>query len=71
LFSAAAALREWVATLTPRLHARDSLLTLPNGLALPAALAKPEADQATAWICSGTACQPPLIALTAVLDALV
>ena len=38
----AAALREWTAALAPKLGARDLLLALPNGLNLPAALAKPE-----------------------------
>ncbi|HEX5674741.1 MAG TPA: thioredoxin domain-containing protein, partial [Azonexus sp.] len=51
---------EWMAALGPKLGARDLLLGLPNGLNLPAALAKPEAGRATAWICSGTACQPPI-----------
>jgi hypothetical protein len=61
----AAALGEWAATLTPRLMARDLLLVLPNGLALPDALAKPESSRPTAWVCSGTACQPPLTDLAA------
>jgi len=63
----AAALREWTAALMPRLGARDILLVLPNSLKLPAALAKPEADRPTAWICSGTACQPPVTDLATVL----
>ncbi len=63
----AAALREWTAALMPQLGARDILLVLPNGLNLPAALAKPEADRPTAWICSGTACQPPVTDLATVL----
>ena len=63
----APALREWTATLTPRLGPRDVMLTLPNGLGLPAALAKPESAQPAAWLCSGTACQPPITALSAVL----
>jgi uncharacterized protein YyaL (SSP411 family) len=62
----AAALREWTAALAPKLAARDLLLALPNGLALPAALAKPESASPAAWICSGTACQPPLTDLAAV-----
>jgi hypothetical protein len=56
----AAALPAWLQTLTPKLGARDLLLALPNGLALPEALGKPDADRPTVWICSGTACQPPL-----------
>ncbi|HWR78418.1 MAG TPA: thioredoxin domain-containing protein, partial [Thiobacillus sp.] len=63
----AAGLREWAAALNPKLGARDLLLTLPNGLALPAALAKPEADHPIAWICSGTACQPPVTDLSTLL----
>ena len=58
---------EWAAALGPKFGARDLLLTLPNGLALPAALAKPESDQPTAWVCSGTACQPPLTELSSLL----
>jgi uncharacterized protein YyaL (SSP411 family) len=61
------ALRAWAAALAPRLGARDLLLALPNGLNLPAALAKPEADQPTAWVCSGAACQPPVTDPSAVL----
>lgn len=61
----AAALGAWSTALAPRLGARDIVLTLPNGLALPSALAKPEADQPTAWVCSGTACQPPVTDLAA------
>jgi hypothetical protein len=60
----AAALREWAAALGQKLGARDLLLTLPNGLALPAALAKPESDHPAAWVCSGTACQPPVTDLS-------
>ena len=63
----APALREWAAALGPKLAARDLLLALPNGLGLPPTLAKPEADHPTAWICSGTACQPPLTDLSALL----
>jgi len=63
----AGALNAWTAALGPKLGARDLLLALPNGLDLPAALAKPESDAPTAWICSGTACQPPLTELQAVL----
>ena len=63
----AAALCEWTATLTPQLGPRDLLLALPHGLKLPAALAKSESAQPTAWVCSGTACLPPVTALSAVL----
>jgi len=62
------ALRTWVRALTPKLGARDMLLALPNGLSLPQALAKPEADRPTAWVCSGTACRPPLTDLAGVLE---
>ncbi|MDT3706010.1 MAG: thioredoxin domain-containing protein [Thiobacillus sp.] len=58
-----AALREWTPALAPKLGARDLLLALPNGLAVPDALAKPESDSPAAWICSGTACQPPVTRL--------
>ncbi|MHB1143561.1 MAG: thioredoxin domain-containing protein [Thiobacillus sp.] len=61
----AAALRAWSAALAPKLGVRDMVLALPNGLALPAALAKPESDPPAAWICSGTACQPPIDDLSA------
>ena len=63
----AAALREWAAALGPKLAARDCLLVLPNGVGLPAALTRPEPDHPTAWICSGTACQPPVSDLSALL----
>ncbi|MBI1284207.1 MAG: DUF255 domain-containing protein [Thiobacillus sp.] len=56
----ASGLREWSAALASRLFARDMLLALPNGLSLPAALFKAEADRPTAWVCSGTSCQPPV-----------
>ena len=62
----AAMLSEWSLWLVPKLNQRDMLLVLPNGLALPAALAKPEADRPTAWICSGTACQPRVTELSAI-----
>ena len=58
----------WIAALAPRLRARDLLLALPNGLALPAALAKPESDHVAAWVCQGTACQPPVEAWQALLN---
>ncbi|MBW8365419.1 MAG: thioredoxin domain-containing protein [Rhizobium sp.] len=64
----AAAVREWVATLVPKLGARDLLLALPNGLRLPDILARPEADRPTAWVCSGTACQAPVSDLAGVLE---
>ncbi|MBW8369710.1 MAG: thioredoxin domain-containing protein [Thiobacillus sp.] len=64
----AGALREWSAALAPKLGARDMVLALRNGLDVPAALAKPESDRPVAWICSGTACQPPVTDLAAVLD---
>ncbi len=35
-------------------------LALPNGLALPAALAKPESPQANAWVCRGVTCLAPV-----------
>ena len=56
----AAALREWATALAPKLDARDMVLALPNGLSLPEALARPESDGPAAWVCSGTACQPPI-----------
>jgi uncharacterized protein YyaL (SSP411 family) len=64
----AAALREWSMWLVPKLGQHDMLLVLPNGLTLPTTLAKPEADRPTAWICSGTACQPPVTELSAMLN---
>ncbi len=56
----AAALETCRAALAPQLRPRDVLLVLPNGLALPSALAKPESDHPTAWVCSGTTCRPPV-----------
>ncbi|MDP3584002.1 MAG: thioredoxin domain-containing protein [Thiobacillus sp.] len=50
----------WATTLAARLGARDLLLALPNGVDVPAALAKPESERPAAWICSGMTCQPPL-----------
>ncbi|MBT9589860.1 MAG: thioredoxin domain-containing protein [Thiobacillus sp.] len=64
----AASLQEWATALMPTLGARDVVLSLPNGLRLPDALAKPESDQPAAWVCSGTSCQPPVIALSALLN---
>jgi hypothetical protein len=63
----ASAVGEWAAALAPKLGARDMVLALPNGLTLPAALAKPESDRPAAWICSGMTCQPPLTDLAALL----
>jgi uncharacterized protein YyaL (SSP411 family) len=57
-------LNEWMAALSPKLGARDLLLALSNGLNLPVALAKPESDAPAAWVCSGTACQPPVTDLS-------
>jgi len=64
----AGALNDWRTALGPKLGARDLLLALPNGLSLPAALAKPESDRPAAWICSGTSCQPPIDDLSGLLD---
>ncbi|HEX8963261.1 MAG TPA: thioredoxin domain-containing protein [Rhodocyclaceae bacterium] len=33
---------------------------LPNGLALPPAMAKPESGRVNAWVCSGVSCLPPV-----------
>ena len=62
------AVRDWAAALRPKLRMRDVLLALPNGLSLPAALAKPESDHPAAWICSGSACQAPVSDLDGVLQ---
>jgi uncharacterized protein len=64
----AVALREWTAALGPKLAARDLLLSLPNGLRLPPGLEKPESTQPVAWICTGTACQPPVTELSRLVD---
>jgi len=64
----AAALNEWTTALGSKLGARDILLALPNGLELPAALAKPEPERPQAWVCSGMVCQPPVNELEAVLQ---
>ncbi len=64
----AAELRTWSAALAQKCRLRDIVLALPNGLLLPGALAKPEADRATAWLCSGTTCQPPVTELSKILD---
>ncbi len=50
----------WVSALALNLTTRDLLLALPNGLALPDALNKPESDTVMAWVCSGQTCQPPV-----------
>ena len=54
-----AAMPAATAGLARRLGPRDLMLALPNGMPLPAALAKPETDVVTAWICAGAACLPP------------
>ncbi|MEW6413822.1 MAG: thioredoxin domain-containing protein [Pseudomonadota bacterium] len=54
------AMAAWTAALASRLTARDLLFALPNGSALPAALAGPEPERVTAWVCEGTACRPPV-----------
>lgn len=64
----AAGVREWTVALGPKLGARDLLLALPNGSNVPVALARPESDHPVAWICSGTACQPPVGDLSGLLD---
>ncbi|MHB1093401.1 thioredoxin domain-containing protein [Thiobacillus sp.] len=63
-----AALQDWAQALAPKLGARDMMLVLPNGLSLPDALAKPVSDHPAAWVCSGTACQPPVTELDHVLQ---
>ncbi len=68
LRGSASALKAWTRALTPQLGAHDLMLSLPNGLTLPDALAKPASDHPTAWICSGTACQPPVTDLDGVLE---
>ena len=50
----------WKVALTPQLRKFDILLSLPNGLSLPEALAKPESPCGTAWVCTGSKCLPPL-----------
>ena len=60
----AAELRAWSAALAAKRRMRDIVLALPNGLQLPEALAKPEPDRATAWLCSGATCQPPVTELS-------
>ena len=53
------------AQLGKQLGPRDLVLALPNGTSLPAACAKPESDEITAWVCTGTHCQPPVTDLDA------
>ena len=60
-------IREWSVALNPTLRAREMVLTLPNGLELPEALAKPESDFPVAWSCRGVACQPPVTELSELL----
>jgi uncharacterized protein YyaL (SSP411 family) len=36
------------------------VLALPNGLALPALLAKPESEHVNAWVCQGVSCLSPI-----------
>jgi len=64
----AAHVQAWVDQATPRLGVGDLMLALPNGLSLPDALDKPESDEAAAWICCGTSCQPPVSQLADWLD---
>jgi hypothetical protein len=54
------AMQTWRTALASRLGARDLLLALPNGVKAPSALAKPDSDHPTAWVCTGTSCQLPL-----------
>ncbi len=60
-------LEAWKVALTPHLKKTDILLGLPNGLALPAPLAKPESARVTAWVCSGSSCLPPITDLQSLL----
>ena len=53
----AQALDNWAATLAPKLGARDLLLALPNGLALPAA--RGSRGRQGLFIGGGRACAPP------------
>ena len=57
----------WKVAVTPQLKKTDLLLSLPNGLVLPAALAKPESTSVTAWVCSGSSCLPPITDLPSLL----
>ena len=56
----AAEVESWKAVLTPQLKHSDALLALHNDILLPEALAKPESACATAWLCVGSSCQPPV-----------
>ncbi|MDD5248783.1 MAG: thioredoxin domain-containing protein [Rhodocyclaceae bacterium] len=49
---------QWQRRLTREWH--GITLALPNGLALPAPLAKPESPQVNAWVCSGVSCLAPV-----------
>ena len=51
---------DWAVALAPQLRKSDILLRLPNGIAVPEALAKPESASGTAWICVGSNCFPPV-----------
>ena len=53
----------WFRALAPRTGPRELLFALPNGLALPPALAKPETAQASAWVCEGATCRAPVTTL--------
>ena len=63
----AAEVATWKVALTPQLKKSDILLALPNGLQLPEALEKPESACGTAWVCTGSNCQPPVTDLSLVL----
>ena len=54
-----ASMQPAAARLAPRLGPRDLMFVLPNGMALPTALARPETDAVTAWVCAGAACLAP------------
>ena len=63
----AAEMAAWKVALTPQLKKPDILLALPNGLQVPDGLAKPESACGTAWVCTGSNCQPPVTDLHLVL----
>ncbi len=50
--------RDWQAKLGAA--AGRLVLALPNGLALPAPLAKPESEHVNAWVCQGVSCLSPI-----------
>jgi uncharacterized protein YyaL (SSP411 family) len=50
--------RDWQAKLGA--VAGRLVLALPNGLALPAPLAKPESEHVNAWVCQGVSCLSPI-----------